>query len=191
MSRTLIVGLGNPGTQYDKTRHNIGFMAIDRLAQRHQIAVTTKKFKGLLGTGFIEEQPVVLLKPQTFMNLSGQCVQPAASFYEVGVDRILVLHDELDLPMGTLRLKLGGGHGGHNGLKDIINRCASKEFVRVRMGIGRPDPAHDVSAYVLGAFRKVDEALRDELIELSCDAIEMFLREGLVPTQNRFHTSGS
>lgn len=191
MSRTLIVGLGNPGTQYDKTRHNIGFMAIDRLAQRHQLAVTTKKFKGLLGTGFIEEQPVVLLKPQTFMNLSGQSVQPAASFYEVGIDKILVIHDELDLHMGTLRLKVGGGHGGHNGLKDIINRCASKEFVRVRMGIGRPEPSHDVSSYVLGTFRKVDESLRDELIELSCDAIEMFLREGLVATQNRFHTSAS
>lgn len=187
MSRTLIVGLGNPGPQYDKTRHNIGFMAIDRLAERHGIALATKKFKGVLGTGVISDQPVVLLKPQTFMNLSGQSVQPAQAFYGVDVERIVVFHDELDLLMGVLRLKKGGGHGGHNGLKDIINRCASKEFIRFRMGIGRPEGSQEVSAYVLSTFRKVDESLRDELIETSCDALEMFLRDGLIPTQNQFH----
>ena len=186
MSRTLIVGLGNPGPTYEKTRHNIGFMAIDRLAARHQIDLSAKKFKGVLGSGLIADASVILLKPQTFMNLSGQSVQPALAFYGLGVEQLIVVHDELDLPVGVLRLKQGGGHGGHNGLKDIINRCASKDFIRVRLGIGRPERG-EVTDHVLGPFRKVDEPLRDELIELACDALEVLLAQDLLTAQNRFH----
>lgn len=187
MGKRLIVGLGNPGKEYEKTRHNIGFMAIDELAARHQISVTTKKFKGLMGTGVINGHSVVLLKPQTFMNLSGASVQPAAAFFDgLEVEDIIVCHDELDLELGVLRLKVGGGHGGHNGLRDIIKRCGSKDFVRMRMGIGRPERG-EVTDYVLGGFRKVNESLRDDLVWETCKAIEMFLEKGLKETQNVFH----
>lgn len=187
MGKRLIVGLGNPGKDYEKTRHNIGFMAIDELAARHNISVTTKKFKGLMGTGVIEGHSVVLLKPQTFMNLSGASVQPAAAFFDgLEVEDIIVCHDELDVELGLLRLKTGGGHGGHNGLRDIINRCGSKDFVRMRMGIGRPERG-EVTDYVLGGFRKVNESLRDDLVWETCKAIEMFLEKGLKETQNVFH----
>jgi PTH1 family peptidyl-tRNA hydrolase len=187
MGKRLIVGLGNPGKDYEKTRHNIGFMAIDELAARHNISVTTKKFKGLMGTGVIDGHSVVLLKPQTFMNLSGASVQPAAAFFDdLEVEDIIVCHDELDVDLGLLRLKTGGGHGGHNGLRDIIKRCGSKDFVRMRMGIGRPERG-EVTDYVLGGFRKVNESLRDDLVWETCKAIEMFLEKGLKETQNVFH----
>lgn len=187
MSRFLIVGLGNPGKEYEKTRHNIGFMAIDELARRHNIAVTTKKFKGIMGTGFIGQHNVVLLKPSTYMNLSGTSVQPAQAFYDnLELDQVIVLHDELDLDLGLLRLKLGGGHGGHNGLKDIAKRCGGPGFYRVRMGIDRPTRG-EVTDHVLGTFRKVEESLRDDLIYDAADAVEVLLDEGLLPAQNRFH----
>lgn len=189
MSRKLLVGLGNPGTKYEATRHNIGFMALDRLAERHGMRVDTSKFKGHIASGSISGQSVVLLKPQTYMNLSGDSVQKAASFYDVALEDVVVFHDELDLEAGTLRVKMGGGHGGHNGLRDIIQKMGGKDFGRVRMGIGRPNGRGDVTGWVLGAFAKSEEALRDEMIEVACDAAEAILQEGLLRAQNRFNAS--
>lgn len=187
MSRHLIVGLGNPGKEYEKTRHNIGFMALDEIARRYNITVTTKKFKGLVGTGFIGQHSVVLLKPLTFMNLSGTSTQLARAFYDnIELDRIIVLHDELDVELGALRLKLAGGHGGHNGLRDIAKKCGGNGFYRMRMGIGRPTRG-EVTDHVLNPFRKVEESLRDDLIYDTCDALEVLLDQGLLEAQNRFH----
>jgi len=189
MSRKLLVGLGNPGSKYEATRHNIGFMALDRLASRYGMRVDAKKFKGEIATGTIAGHSVVLLKPQTFMNLSGESVQRAAAFYDVPVEEIVVCHDELDLDAGLVRLKSGGGHGGHNGLRDIIQKMSSKEFARVRMGIGRPPGNGEVTGWVLGPFGKGEGDLRDEMIEQACDAVEEILANGLLLAQNRFNAS--
>ncbi|MGM0555067.1 MAG: aminoacyl-tRNA hydrolase [Myxococcota bacterium] len=186
MSRYLIAGLGNPGTKYAGTRHNIGFMAVDRLAERHRMSLGTEKFDGRFDTGVIGREKVALLEPQTFMNRSGRSVQAAASFYDVPTDQIIVVHDEIDLDVGQLRLKAGGGHGGHNGLRDIAQKLGTKDFLRVRLGVGRPEHG-DVTNHVLGQFQRDEQPLVDDLIERGCDAIELLLSDGLARAQNRFH----
>jgi peptidyl-tRNA hydrolase, PTH1 family len=186
MARYLIVGLGNPGAEYAQTRHNIGFMAVERLASRHGISVTTKKFKGLIGNGTIGSHQVTLLLPQTFMNLSGESVQPAAAFYDVKPDGIIVLHDELDLAFGTLRVKSAGGHAGHNGLRDMIAKLSSPDFARVRLGIGRPVKG-DVTGHVLGRFSKQEDAELDDQLERACDAVEVWLTEGVSVAMNSYN----
>lgn len=188
MATYLIVGLGNPGTQYARTRHNVGFMALERLAERFMLTVNAKKFKGHWCKGVIAQQDAILLLPQTFMNRSGDSVQPAAAFYNVEPEHIIVVHDELDLALGDLRIKKGGGHGGHNGLRDIIQKLGSPDFIRVRMGIERPSRG-DVTGWVLGEFGRSDEAARDEMIEQAADALEMLLTDGVIATQNRFNGS--
>ena len=188
-TRWLCVGLGNPGSKYEETRHNIGFMAVDRLAARYGMRIDSAKFKGHICTGAVQGVDVVCLKPQTFMNLSGESVQKAAAFYNIPISQILVFHDELDLSPGVVRLKVGGGHGGHNGLRDIIQKMGGdKDFLRVRMGIGRPNGSRgDVTGWVLGAFARSEEAMREEMIELACDAAEEILKQGLLSAQNLFH----
>lgn len=186
MSRTLIVGLGNPGSQYAKTRHNIGFMALDRLASRYGMSASSNKFKGLWCNGSIGTHSVTLLKPQTFMNLSGDSVQKAAAFFDIEADSIIVLHDELDIGFGELRVKSGGGHGGHNGLRDIIAKTGSKDFTRVRIGIGRPTRG-SVSDWVLGGFSGTEQSSLEELIETAADAVEAIVYDGVIMAQNKFN----
>lgn len=186
MARFLIVGLGNPGTKYEGTRHNIGFAAVERFARRHQVSLTQTKFHGRYGVGAASGHDIVLLEPQTFMNLSGQSVVPAAKFYGVEPDHLIVLHDEIDLDPGVLRIKEGGGHGGHNGLRDIIARLGSPGFKRLRLGVGRADHGN-VTAHVLGRFRPDEEATIDDLLERACDALEIMMSEGVAAGQNRFH----
>jgi PTH1 family peptidyl-tRNA hydrolase len=161
-------------------------MALERLAQRHRMAPTTKKFDGLFDMGRVGDQQVVLLEPQTFMNRSGAAVLAAARFYEVEPEQIVVLHDDIDLDLGKLRLKSGGGHGGHNGLRDIAARLSTRDFLRVRLGIGRPEYG-EVTDFVLGRFSSDEKPEVDELIESACDAVEVLLAEGIEAAQNRFH----
>lgn len=187
MSLRLLVGLGNPGKEYEPTRHNIGFMVLEQLALRHGFSLLTKKFRGVFGRGFVQNSSVVLLKPQTFMNRSGASVQAAASFYDLEPASIVVVHDELDLDLGVLRIKSGGGHGGHNGLRDIITQTGSRDFVRVRVGIGRPSRG-DVTSHVLGGFAKSELALRDDMIEVACDALESILSDGVLAAQHVFNS---
>lgn len=182
----LIVGLGNPGAKYDATRHNVGFMALDRLAERHNIALTQQKFHGRYATGFCGAEKVCLLQPDTFMNLSGKSVVAAAQFYSVEPESIVVLHDDLDIEPGKIRVKIGGGHGGHNGLRDIASRLGTKDFLRVRLGIGRPEHG-DVTNYVLGRFRPDEEHDVVEMLETACDAIESILENGAPAAQNEFN----
>lgn len=160
----LIAGLGNPGPQYAGHRHNIGFMAVDEIHRDPSFSPWSKKFQGEISEGRIEGEKVLLLKPQTFMNLSGQSVLAAASFYKIEPSRIVVLHDELDLPPGKVRVKTGGGHGGHNGLRSIDSHLG-KDYRRVRLGIGHPGDKDRVSPYVLSDFAKADREWLEPLLE--------------------------
>jgi PTH1 family peptidyl-tRNA hydrolase len=162
----LIVGLGNPGREYETTRHNVGFMWVDELALLHKLSFKNEaKFHGLTARGQLHGHEVLLLKPQTFMNVSGRSVGALVQFYKIEPAEILVVHDELDLPPGVARLKMGGGHGGHNGLKDIIAHLASKDFWRLRIGIGHPGERAEVSGYVLNDPRREERELIDDAMQ--------------------------
>ncbi len=176
--RTLIVaGLGNPGKEYARTRHNAGFLALDELLAHFGAADNQEKWEARFArvrarTASGESLDVVLLRPLTFMNLSGKSVCPAAKFYKIVPEDLLVLHDEIDIPFGDLRLKKGGGHAGHNGIRDIIERCGSREFYRLRIGVGRPEKGQ-AADHVLSRFRPDEEAAAAELVKKAKDwAIE-------------------
>ncbi|MBW2453750.1 MAG: aminoacyl-tRNA hydrolase [Deltaproteobacteria bacterium] len=156
----LVVGLGNPGNEYASHRHNVGFMTLDELADRSRADLFRSKFSGDIARTCLEDVDAWLLKPMTYMNRSGDSVQPCAAFFKIPAEDIIVIHDELDLPLGTVRLKQGGGHGGHNGLRSIINRLGTADFGRVRIGIGRPpaDFKGEPSDFVLSGFRESEQA---------------------------------
>lgn len=190
----LVVGLGNPGKKYAKNRHNVGFMVVERLASSHGLPDFKEKFsavwtKGELALGGARHA-VALLAPQTFMNLSGDSVQPAAAFLKIDPGHVIVVHDELDLPWQDVRLKLGGGHAGHNGLRSIIQRLGSPEFVRVRVGVGRPPPGFkgDVADYVLSDFDTMERAEMPDVVDRAVAAIERVVAEGIAPAMNAVNT---
>jgi len=184
--RYLIVGLGNPGRQHAANRHNLGFMALDQLATRHGIDLKRVQSKAIVGSGRIADRPVILAKPQTFMNLSGESVGALAGYYKIAPECLLVVYDELDLPAGTLRLRERGGAGGHNGMRSIIGRLG-EGFPRLRLGIGRPPGRMDAAAYVLQDFGRDELTLADELLSLAVEAIESFVRHGVELTMSRFN----
>lgn len=184
--RALVVGLGNPGSAYDRTRHNIGFDVVRAFASRWSIDVRDKKFKGRHGFGLVRDRTVHVLTPETFMNLSGEAVQPCLGFYKLGVDSLVVAHDDIDLKPGEVRVKVGGGHGGHNGLRSLDKLLPGKNYFRVRLGVGRPQRG-DVSSWVLGRFGESESATVDHLVETGTDAIERLLSDGLLATQNVVH----
>ena len=190
----MITGLGNPGREYENTRHNVGFMVVDLLARRHGTSFQSK-FKAELGQSLIARESAVLLKPQTFMNLSGQSVQPAMAFFKISLEHIVVIHDDLDLELGQIKIKRGGSHGGHNGLKSI-DGLIGKEYLRLRAGIGHPrakapegapKERGGVVSHVLGAFRGADADTAKILVEHCADAVESLLRDGLEKTQMKYH----
>lgn len=178
----LFVGLGNPGDKYQQNRHNIGFMAVDAIAHRHNFSGWQKKFQALACEGRLGSARVLLLKPQTFMNLSGQSVREAAAFYKIGLENVAVFHDELDLVPGKVRVKKGGGSGGHNGIRSIDEHLG-QDYLRVRLGIGHPGDKNLVSPYVLSDFFKAERewlsALIDAVAEnaglLAADEAELFM----------------
>ncbi|MFO0663124.1 MAG: aminoacyl-tRNA hydrolase [Polyangiaceae bacterium] len=185
----LIVGLGNPGKKYEKTRHNVGFIVVDALREAWGLPAWSDKFSGLFTRGSAKGESVLLLKPQTFMNVSGDSVQPAAAFAKVSVENILVIHDEIDMPFETLKLKSGGGHAGHNGLRSMVDRLGSPHFQRLRFGVGRPGPDFkgDVADFVLGNFPGEQAAKLPDLLMKSQRAIELVLENGIGPAMNAFH----
>jgi len=186
----LIAGLGNPGAKYEDTRHNVGFWFLDRLARSKGCSLRHEnKFQGEVGKITIDGQIVWLLKPMTYMNLSGQAVSALANYYKVPVENILVVHDELDLPPGTLRLKKGGGHGGHNGLRDMIAHFSSNEFMRLRIGIGHPGSSNEVTNYVLGAPSGGDRNLLLDAIENSMVVLPQIVAGEYQKAMNHLHTS--
>ncbi len=183
----LVVGLGNPGPRYVGTRHNVGFLVVDELWRRAGGDVPWReKLSGQSSSIAIGPERLLLLKPQTLMNRSGQAVQATAGFYRIAPARVLVVHDELDLPLGQLRLKLGGGVAGHNGLRSIVERLGTSDFVRLRFGIGRPPPdfGGDTAQYVLQAFAPPERAVLDELVGNAVEAIQLVVRFGLEAAMN-------
>lgn len=173
----LLVGLGNPGKEYQSNRHNIGFMAIDEIARAYDFAPYKKKFEGVLSEGRIGEQKVALLKPQTFMNVSGQSVGPAAKYFKVTINQIIIFHDELDLAPFKLRVKKGGGNGGHNGLKSADAHLGSADYWRVRLGIGHPGDKERVTGHVLGDFSKEEKKLVPEWLGLIAKNTPLLLQD--------------
>lgn len=183
----IIAGLGNPGGKYDNTRHNVGFQVIDILADRMGILVEEKKHKALCGRGMLEGQKVVLLKPQTFMNLSGESVRAAADFYKAGPEDVLVVYDDISLEPGQLRIRTKGSAGGHNGIKNIIAHLGTQEFPRVKVGIGEKPKGMDLADYVLSRFSKGEQELMDQAFKEAADAAAVILGQGIEPAMNQFN----
>ena len=182
----LVVGLGNPGREHARNRHNAGWMVVDELARRHD-GSWKSKFAGQMAEIRVGEEKLALLKPETYMNDSGRSVQPAAAFYKTPLDRLLVVHDEVDLERGRIQARLGGGLAGHNGLRSIAGRLASPDFLRLRVGVGRPgrgDP-RDVADFVLASFAPEDDSVA--IVDRAADAIESIAAVGLEETQHRFN----
>ncbi len=183
----LIAGLGNPGDRYKFTRHNMGFLVVDHLAASCEIDLGLKKFDACYGRGNIESTPVLLAEPQTFMNLSGFAIQRLIDYFKIEIKELIVIHDDLDLPFGTIRLKYGGGHGGHKGLMSIIQQTGSRDFTRVRMGIGKPAHKGMIDNYVLQIFSKEEVADLPDIVEQSARAIKELLSSGIQAAMNQYH----
>jgi PTH1 family peptidyl-tRNA hydrolase len=182
----IIVGLGNPGIPYRTTRHNIGFQVVDRLAKINHIPIRTKRFKSLYGKGGIDSQEAVLVKPMTFMNRSGEAVKKAADFFHLGMDDLVVAHDDLDLPFGRLRFKQRGRDGGHQGVRSIIESMGGNDFLRLKVGIGRPPVGMDPVEYVLETFDRIEQSQLDGILSQAAEALKVVLSEGLEIAMNRF-----
>ena len=189
MALRLIVGLGNPGAQYELTRHNAGFWFVDTLADKFagRLAMESK-FKGYVAKVQIDGQAVWLLKPETYMNRSGDAVRALKEFYKIALDEILVVHDELDLPPGTARLKKGGGHGGHNGLRSIIANCGGAEFFRLRVGIGHPGDRNQVSNFVLHKASQEEQKRIDESLNNAMEVVSLAVSNDMAKAMNQLHS---
>jgi len=183
----LIVGLGNPGIKYEFTRHNIGFLVLDRVAEKLSTSLSKDKFKAKFNKVNYKNEDIVLLKPLAYMNLSGESVLPALKFFKIDPKDILVVHDELDIAFGKMKFKKGGGFAGHNGLKSIGASLSRQEFNRLRVGIGRPVGPQPVYDYVLQKFSNEDVAELDDLIEKSADAVIFYLENNILDAMNQFH----
>ncbi len=188
----LIVGLGNPGPRYDGSRHNIGFEAVDKIASSYHISLTKLAHKGMFGEGSIQGEKVLLIKPQTFMNLSGECVAGFKEYYKVEDNHVIVLYDDVSLETGKLRVRPGGGAGGHNGMKSIIYMLKTDAFVRIRMGVGSPkNPNMDLADYVLGRFAKEEmDAMRSCILNAEY-ALELIVRFGADYAMNKLNGIGN
>jgi PTH1 family peptidyl-tRNA hydrolase len=186
-AKALIVGLGNPGREYAVHRHNIGFQCLDRLAAHHRLSFTRRQAGALVAEGFIAGRRVVLAKPNLYMNLSGRPTASLVRFYQIDLNDMLVVYDELDLPFGTLRLRTDGSAGGHNGMRSIIQHLGTQEFPRLRLGIERPPGRMDPAAYVLQSFSREEQAMLSDLFGQALAAIECWLSEGLQAAMNRFN----
>ena len=183
----IIIGLGNPGRKYERTRHNAGFMAIDELARSLRFDLSQEKYHALVGRGRIGDIETLLAKPQTFMNESGRSVGAILRYTYASPADLVVVHDELDLPLGAVRVKNGGGHGGHNGLRSLIEHLGTADFVRVRIGVGRPDPGRDAADYVLSPFSADEREAAAGSVARAADAVRDIVLEGAVKAMNRFN----
>ncbi len=184
----LLVGLGNPGDRFENTRHNVGFLIVDELAERLNVPVQKLKFKALTNTVTLAGQQVLLMKPVTYMNLSGESVRPAADFYKIPPDHVLVFSDDVALPLGRLRVRRGGSAGGHNGLKSIIQHLGTDQFPRVRVGVGdKPHPDYDMADWVLSKLQGPDRQVIDRAVARAADAAEEILARGVDSAMNLYN----
>jgi peptidyl-tRNA hydrolase, PTH1 family len=186
----LIAGLGNPGSKYDKTRHNIGFQVVEALAQKHSLTFGKLEHKAMTASGTIANNRVLLAKPQTFMNVSGDSVVPLAHFYKIPTERVLIVCDDLDIPLGTLRLRKAGSSGGQNGMKHILQRFGTQEINRVRVGIGRPPGRMNPADYVLLPFKGDEVITAIEVTDRAVKAIERWLVDGIEAAMNQYNGTG-
>jgi PTH1 family peptidyl-tRNA hydrolase len=184
----LVVFLGNPGPKYDMTRHNAGFMAADAMAEEKNVNINKARFKALTATCKIGDESVMLMKPQTFMNMSGEAVIQAVRFYKIPADHVIVVSDEISLPIGKLRIRTKGGAGGHNGLKNIIAQLGTDAFPRIRMGVGAPPhPDYDMADWVLSAFKNQDAVDMKEAAHRAAQAVECYITQGADRAMNKFN----
>ncbi|KAB2953035.1 aminoacyl-tRNA hydrolase [Heliorestis acidaminivorans] len=182
-----IIGLGNPGREYEKTRHNIGFMVLDEIVSQWGDGKYTSKFQGAFAEARLGSDKVLLLKPQTYMNLSGQAVGALVNFYKIDLQDLLVIYDDLDLDLGRLRLRSRGSSGGHNGIKSIISQLGSDSFPRLKMGIGRPPAGRSAASYVLESFATADADSLEKMIDEACKATALWVAEGTTAAMNQFN----
>ncbi len=183
----LIVGLGNPEENYSNTRHNMGFDVINKIAKQYDILINKKKFKGLFGTGTIEEEKVILLKPQTYMNLSGESIKEAVDFYKIEESKIIIIYDDIDIEPGTIKIRKTGGSGTHNGMKSVVQNLNTKNFVRVRVGIGKPEHKGDLINYVIGNMKEEDKNILEKATTKAKEAVIEVLRSGVDNAMNKFN----
>lgn len=183
----VIVGLGNPGKEYEKTRHNTGFMTIDKLAKKYNIEFNKEKNKALIGSGLIGDEKVILVKPQTFMNLSGEAAREIMEFYKEDMNNFIAIFDDIDLPIGTIRIKERGSAGTHNGVKSLVKELKTQEFKRVKVGIGSPSEKMDLISHVLGKFSEKELELIDESTSKAAEAIECIIKDGVSKAMNTYN----
>jgi len=184
----LIVGLGNPGIEYQFTPHNMGFLAVDRIAEQHGVRVSNRQCRALTGRAVIADHEVLLAKPETYMNLSGMSVRELMRQHQVDpAQDLIVIYDELDLPLGAIRIRQRGSSAGHNGMESIIGALGSEEFVRMRLGIGPDHPVKDGARYVLGQFKKSQYAVVDEELDTAAEAVRVIMGEGVAKAMSRFN----
>lgn len=184
----VIAGLGNPGREYENTRHNVGFDVIDALAEKYGIRVIDRKHKGLVGKGLVAGERVALLKPLTFMNLSGESIREVIDYYKIDPEaELIVICDDISLDPGQLRVRKKGSAGGHNGLKNIIAHLGTQNFQRIRMGVGNKPQGYDLADYVLGHFTQADRKIMDESVSLAVEAVETVLQDGPDAAMNRYN----
>ena len=183
----LVAGLGNPGEEYALTPHNMGFLTVDRLAERHGIRVTRKDSRALIGLGEIDGQPVMLAKPQTFMNLSGTSLQPLMEKHSIGLDRLVVVYDELDLGWGALKIKMKGSAAGHNGMKSVIGSMGTNEIVRVRLGVHPGHPLNGGTDYLLAPIKRSQRTELDDFVGYAADAVRTIIAEGVEKAMTKYN----
>jgi peptidyl-tRNA hydrolase, PTH1 family len=183
----LIAGFGNPGREYRNTRHNVGFRLIDSVVSEFNIKLTKVQFKAMTGTIELENARIILAKPQTFMNLSGQAVASLMRFYKIPLDKVLVAHDDIDLPLGTIRIRPGGGSGGQKGLASTIEKLGTQDFPRMRIGIGRPSGSQEAAGYVLQEFSNSDEKVLQDVLPQAVEAVKVFITAGLEAAMTRYN----
>lgn len=183
----LIIGLGNPEEEYSKTRHNMGFNVINKLSNQYKIQVNKNKFKGLMGRGEIEGEQVILLKPQTFMNLSGECIRKIIEYYKIDLDKIIIIYDDMDIDIGKIKLRKKGGPGSHNGMKSVISCIKTEQFPRIRVGIGRPENNEDKINYVIGYIPEEERKKLDEATTIAKNAVIEMIKKGIDTAMNIYN----
>lgn len=183
----LIIGLGNPEEEYANTRHNMGFHTINKIAKKYHIEVNRTKFNALYGDGIIEGKKIILIKPQTYMNLSGSAAREFVNFYKVTMEDIIIIHDDIDLDKGVVKIRKKGGPGTHNGMKSVVTELATQNFPRVRVGIGTPEHKKDIINYVIGQIPKEDANILDEATSKAAEAIVEIIKNGIDTAMNRYN----